>query len=134
MYRRSSKGSALGPGSQYLRRKSHLNHLHTAHKTGQNIQELLRGHGPLPIFDLVGPFHVVDVHADLVVDVGRQICAVAEHDVGKHYTRPELLVVKETHGLVDQSFLVGHRLQLVQVHTLGKQRQTERVYGGSGVF
>lgn len=71
-----------------------------------------------PVFDLVSPLHVIDVHANFVVDIGRQVCAVVTSNVREHNPSPELLVIQETHGLVDQAFLVSNRLQLVQVHTL----------------
>lgn len=71
-----------------------------------------------PVFDLVSPLHIIDVHTDFVVDIGRQICAVVTSNVRKHDPSPELLVIQKTHGLVDQAFLIGNWLQLVQVHTL----------------
>lgn len=72
----------------------------------------------LPVLDLVGPFNIIDVHADFVVDVGRQVRAVAMGDVGEHNACPELLVFKQTHGFVDQALLVCDWLQFVQVDTL----------------
>lgn len=71
-----------------------------------------------PIFDLVRPLHIINVHSNFVVDIGRQVCAVITSNVRKHNPSPELLVVQKTHGLVDQAFLISNGLQLVQVHTL----------------
>jgi len=71
----------------------------------------------LRVFDLIGPLHIVDVHADLVVEFGRQLRGVGG-DVREHNSRPELPVLQQHHGLVDQSLLAGDRLQFVQVHTL----------------
>lgn len=72
----------------------------------------------LPVLDLVGSLHVIDVHTDLVVDVRREVGAVAASDVRKHDPGPKLLVVQQTHGLVDQTLFIGHWLQFVQIHTL----------------
>lgn len=49
-------------------------------------------------------------------------------DVRKHDSSPELLVVQKTHGLVDQSFLISYRLQLVKVHTLRGKKNGFTVY------
>lgn len=81
------------------------------------------GRSFLPIFNLVCPLHIINVHADLVVYVGRQVSAAAMGDVRKHDSSPELLVVQKTHGLVDQPLLVSYWLQLVQVHTLKRKRE-----------
>lgn len=80
--------------------------------------------GSVPVLDLVGAFHVVDVHADLVVDVGRELGAVGP-DVREDDPGPELPVVQQPHGFVHQPLLVRHRLQLIQVHTL-HQGKTHR--------
>ena len=82
----------------------------------------LNGNSPLPIFNLVRPLHIINVHADLIVDVGGQVSAVAAGDVRKYDSCPEFLVVQETHGLVDQSLLISHWLQFVQVHTLWERK------------
>ncbi len=71
----------------------------------------------LRVFDLIGPLYVVDVHADLVVEFGRQLGGV-EVDVREDNPSPELPVLQQQHGLVDQSLLAGDWLQFVQVHTL----------------
>lgn len=78
----------------------------------------------LRVFDLIGPLHIVDVHADLVVEFSWQLGGV-RRDVGEHNPRPELPVLQQHHGLVDQPFLCGDRLQFVQVHTL--QTDTDQV-------
>ena len=46
----------------------------------------------IPVFNLVGALNIVDVHADLVVDIGRKVSAVGLH-VWEHDSRPELPVV-----------------------------------------
>lgn len=71
----------------------------------------------LRVFDFIGPLHVVDVHADLVVEFGRQLGGIGV-DVWENDPRPKLPVLQQQHGLVDQSLLTGDRLQFVQVHTL----------------
>lgn len=71
----------------------------------------------LPIFNFVSPLHIINVHADFVVDVWWQIGTVAT-DVGKHDSSPELLVIQEAHGLVDQSLFISYWLQLIQIDTL----------------
>lgn len=68
------------------------------------------GHGLLPIFNLVGPLHIINVHADLVVDFGRKLSAVAGGDIGEHDSSPESLVVQKPHGLIDQPLLICYRL------------------------
>lgn len=81
------------------------------------IFSIIRNTCLLPVLDLVCALHVINVHADLVVDVGRQVRRVGLH-VRKHYPSPKLAVIQQTHGLVYQTLLIGHRLQLIQVHTL----------------
>lgn len=76
------------------------------------------GHGLLPIFNLVRPLHVINVHTDLVVDFGRQLCTVAMINIRKHDSSPEFLVVQKPHGLIDQPLLICYWLQFVEVHTL----------------
>lgn len=71
----------------------------------------------LRVFDLVGPLHVVDVHADLVVEFGGQLGGIGVK-VQEHNPCPELPVLQQQHGLVDHSLLAGDRLQFVQVNTL----------------
>lgn len=68
------------------------------------------GHGLLPIFNLVRPLHIINVHTDLVVDFGRQLSAVADGDIGEHKSGPESLVVEKPHGLIDQPLLICYRL------------------------
>lgn len=75
----------------------------------------------LPIFNLVGPLHIINIHADLVVDFGRQLCAVARINIRKHDSGPEPLMVQKPHGLIDQPLLVCYWLQFVEVHTLRKE-------------
>lgn len=82
------------------------------------------GHGLLPVFNLVRPLHIIDVHTDLVVDFGRQLGAVARIDIGKHDSGPESLVVQKPHGLIDQPLFICYRLQFVEVHALRKRRGT----------
>ncbi len=81
------------------------------------IFSIIRNACLLPILDLVGALHVIDVHADLVVDVGRQVGRVGLH-VRKHYPSPKLAVIQQMNWLVYQALLISHRLQLIQVHTL----------------
>lgn len=71
----------------------------------------------LRVFDLIGSLHVVDVHADLVVEFSRQLGGIGG-DVRKHNPRPELPVLQQHHRLVYQSLLTGDRLQFVQVNAL----------------
>lgn len=82
-----------------------------------HIVSIIRNACLLPVLDLVGALHIIDVHADLVVDVGRQVGRVGLH-VRKHYPSPKLAVIQQMHGLVYQTLLISHRLQLIQVHTL----------------
>lgn len=91
------------------------------------------GHSLIPVFNLVRPLHIVNVHTDLVVDVGRQLSAVAMGDVRKHDSSPEPLVVQKTHGLIDQPLLISHWLQFVQVHALrGKDNGVMACLNGHG--
>lgn len=76
------------------------------------------GHNLLPIFNLVRPLHIINVHTNLVVDFGRQLCTVARINIRKHDSSPESLVVQKPHGLIDQSLLICYWLQFVEVHTL----------------
>ncbi len=71
----------------------------------------------LRVFDLIGPLHVVDVHTDLVVEFGWQLRGDGVN-IREDDPRPELPVLQQQHGLVDQPFLTGDWLQFVQVHTL----------------
>lgn len=79
------------------------------------------GHRILPILDLVRPLHIVNVHTDLVVDFGRQLCVVARINIRKHDSGPESLVVQKPNGLIDQLLLICYWLQFVEVHTLRKE-------------
>lgn len=79
------------------------------------------GHSLLPIFNLVRPLHIINVHTDLVVDFGRQLCTVARINIRKDDSGPESLVVQKPHGLIDQPLLICYWLQFVEVHTLRKE-------------
>lgn len=79
------------------------------------------GHSLLPIFNLVRPLHIINVHTDLVVDFGRQLCTVARINIRKDDPGPESLVVQKPHGLIDQPLLICYWLQFVEVHTLRKE-------------
>lgn len=79
------------------------------------------GRSLLPIFNLVRPLHIINVHTDFVVNFGRQLCAVARINIRKHDSGPEPLVVQKPHGLIDQPLLVCYWLQFVEVHTLRKK-------------
>lgn len=94
----------------------------------ENYPVIITDNRHLPVFNLICPLHIIDVHADLVVDVGRQVGAVGPVDVRKHNSGPEFLVVQETHGLVDQSLLISYRLQLVQVHTLERRKDVFDIF------
>lgn len=71
----------------------------------------------LPIFNLVCAFHVVDIHADFVIDVWWKFQGVVLY-VQEHNSCPELSVIQETHGLIHQFLLCAHRFKFIQVYTL----------------
>lgn len=79
------------------------------------------GYSLLPVFNLIRPLHIINVHTDLVVDFGRQLCTVAMINIRKHDSGPEPLVAQKPHGLIDQPLLICYRLQFVKVHTLRKE-------------
>lgn len=81
------------------------------------------------VFDLIGPLHIVDVHADLVVEFGRQLGGVG-FDFWENNPSPELPVLQQQHGLVDHLLFCRDWLQFVQVHTLThthKQRSAQLI-------
>lgn len=71
----------------------------------------------LPILDLIGPLHVVNVHSDLVLNMMGQL-HTARSDSCEHDTSPELPLIQQLHGLVDEADFCWNGLQLVQVDTL----------------
>lgn len=71
----------------------------------------------LPILDLIGPLDVVNVHSDLVLNVMGQL-GTARSDSCEHNPSPELPLIQQLHGLVDEPDFCWNGLQLVQVDTL----------------
>ena len=73
-------------------------------------------HG-IPFFELVCAFHLVDIHADFVLDVRRGgagvVLQVLEHDTG-----PVFVLLQKLLGFVHQMPLTGDGLKLIQVQTL----------------
>ena len=75
----------------------------------------------LPILDLIRPLHIVDIHPDLVLDVMGQL-DTARSNSSEHDPSPELPLIQQLHGLVDEQNLCCHWFQLVQVHTLKEEQ------------
>lgn len=71
----------------------------------------------LPILDLIGPLDIVNVHSDLVLHVMGQLHTVRSEPC-EHNPSPELPLIQQLHGLVDESDFCWNGLQLVQVDTL----------------
>ncbi len=84
------------------------------------IGHLRKENTNLPIFNLVCALHIVDVHADLVIDVWGKFSAVGLN-VQKHNSRPKFSVVQENHGLIHHFLLCAHRFKFIQVYTLWKK-------------
>lgn len=74
-----------------------------------------------PIFDLIRPLHIVNVHADLVLDVMGQLDTVGGNP-GEHDSSPELPLIQQLHGLVDEPNLCCDWFHLVQVDTLKEEQ------------
>lgn len=77
----------------------------------------------LRILDLICPLHIVDVHSDLVLDMMGQI-DTARGNSGEHDTSPELPIIQQLHGLVDEPDFRGYWFQLVQVDTLMEEQSS----------
>lgn len=80
-----------------------------------------------PILDLVGPFHIINVHAYLVFHMLRKVCAVRSHS-SEDYASPEPPFIQKLQGLVNETDFCGHRLQFVQVDALDRDR-IRSIYG-----
>lgn len=59
----------------------------------------------LPVLDLIGTLHIVDVHANLVIDIGRKLGRVVLH-VWEHDPGPELAIIQQSHGFIHQTLFV----------------------------
>lgn len=75
------------------------------------------------VLELIGPGHVVDVHPDLVGNIGRQLWWGC---VGKleNHTSPELSVLQQLQRSIDQLILRLHPLQFVQIEALRKRERS----------
>lgn len=82
----------------------------------------------LPIFDLIRPLHIVNVHPDLVLDVTGQRDTAGANS-GEHNASPELPVVQQLHGFVDEPHFCCYWFQLVQVDTLKEKQPPWELWG-----
>lgn len=73
---------------------------------------------PQPVLDLVGPRDIVDVHADLVADVGWQSGGCGIDGGLEDHRCPKLLLLQQLQGPGYQLLLCGHCFNLVQADTL----------------
>lgn len=86
---------------------------------------------PRPVLDLVGPCDAIDVHADLVADVGGQRGGRGVGGGLEDHSCPELLLLQQVQGPGHQLVLGGHCLDLVQADTLqAGQAGLSRARGG----
>lgn len=76
----------------------------------------------LPILDLIGSLNIVNVHPDLVLYMVGQLHTIRS-DSCEHDTSPELPLIQQLHGLVDEPDFCWDGLQLVQVDTLTDRRK-----------
>lgn len=86
---------------------------------------LFRG---LPFLDFVGALHLVDIHADGVLDVSGGVAGVGR-EVFEHHPRPEPLLLQQLQRLAHQVALGGGRLKLVQVQTLESRSARSKGHG-----
>lgn len=82
----------------------------------------------LPILDFICPLHIVNVHSDLVLDMRGQL-NTARSNSSEHYTSPELSLIQQLHGLVDEPNFCCYRFKLVQVDTLMEEEPGENSGG-----
>lgn len=75
----------------------------------------------LPILDLIRPLHIVNVHSDLVLDMMGQL-GTAGSNSREHDSSPELPVIQQLHGFVDEPNFCRYWLQLIQVDTLKEEQ------------
>lgn len=75
----------------------------------------------LPILDLIRPLHIVNVHADLVLDVVGQLGAAGSNS-REHDSSPELPLSQQLHGFVDEPNFCCYWFQLIQVDTLKEEQ------------
>lgn len=73
-----------------------------------------------PILNFICPLHIVNVHSDLVLDMMGKLHA-ARSDSSEHNTSPELPLIQQLHGLVDEPDFCCYRFELVQVDTLTEE-------------
>lgn len=77
----------------------------------------------LRIFDLICPLHIVNVHSDLVFDMMGQF-STARSNSGEHDTSPELPLIQQLHGLIDELSLCRCCFEFVQIDTLMEKQSS----------
>lgn len=75
----------------------------------------------LRILDFIRPLHIVNVHSDLVLDMRGQLSTVWS-DPSEDDSSPELPLIQQLHGLVNEPDLSCYGFQLVQVDTLTEEQ------------
>lgn len=87
--------------------------------------------GVWPIFDLIGPFHSINIHPDLKLHMRWDLGGPGVH-VHEDEACPELWVFQQVQGLKSQRVLIRQSHKLIQVYTL-RREQWERQTGVSAV-
>lgn len=85
-----------------------------------------------PVFYLVGALHRIDVHADLVLNMGRHTYGPRIH-VSEDEPSPKLVLLQQVQGLVGHLRLVRERCKLIQVETLQEDKGELRILEGNHI-
>lgn len=84
------------------------------------VKQLNKGPQDVPVLQFFSTLHLIDVHADRVLDVRRGL-AGAEAEVFKDDSGPVCLVPQELQRFADQPVFCGDPHELIQVQTLRKR-------------